>query len=741
MAATEAVTTAARATGSVKDYLRTMWRQFKYYTTHLRASGFVYPSSIGTGQIRLIRFAENRTLWPSIPSLIIETYELGSCPPFCALSYTWGPPESGAAEYTSRDMLPISLNSGRVLIRPNLYSALKQLRTNRHASMHFWIDALCINQADIKEKSDQVNSMDAIYKHEKNTTTIIWLGDETKYTPRALSIVRRSSPAAKQQLVRLLKTQKFGHPDKPSDPAAFQSYGMPPISEEEWEALNDLFSRSWFQRMWVVQELALSNDAEMICGRFSIPWDDVGLVAGFLGTAGFTEGLWRHDPSGSYNATIMGLSCALHLYVIRQGFLGGSDGDEQLYRLINAMDYAAGISGTTASSTLVKLLSATGSFSATDIRDKIFATLGILKQIAVKSGLTIPGDFYADYNLSAAQVFSNFTKVIITETKSLHLITLGGDPDLKQVPDLPSWTPDFSFTRSIPILGPNFHSMRQPDASGCSTSSESGEPDENRKEAKISLDESGKKLGVSGFRLGTVTALGDSLHDVATTSNLDATASMLLQLKPTYPFTDQPRAEALWRTLVRDQNFSVRPAPPDFGRHFRAWIHLIIWKGLVQEFASSDPGFDGLLERYKLIDAIGQTDEAGLFPTATQLHGMLIEFRRVVLEDDPNTVDSSLDAIVDAIAKDDPTPFETVGVQNAMLSKRTFVTDSGYLASGVDTTMKGNEVWIVSGCPTPLILVQVDSTNYKMLGEAYVHGAMFGEAVREQTNWQDISLV
>jgi hypothetical protein len=70
-----------------------------------------------------------------------------------ALSYKWGP------------ILPehqILLSGCRFNIRKNLWQALRQLRRKREERI-LWIDALCINQANVLERNHQVAQMGRIY--------------------------------------------------------------------------------------------------------------------------------------------------------------------------------------------------------------------------------------------------------------------------------------------------------------------------------------------------------------------------------------------------------------------------------------------------------------------------------------------------------------------------------------------------------------------------------------------------
>jgi hypothetical protein len=75
-----------------------------------------------------------------------------------ALSYTWGPP-AGDNESEPRD---INFCQTRTPIRENLFFALCQLRY-QYSVRVLWVDALCIDQQNKLEKSDQVAMMSIIY--------------------------------------------------------------------------------------------------------------------------------------------------------------------------------------------------------------------------------------------------------------------------------------------------------------------------------------------------------------------------------------------------------------------------------------------------------------------------------------------------------------------------------------------------------------------------------------------------
>lgn len=65
-------------------------------------------------------------------------------------------------------------------------------------------------------------------------------------------------------------------------------------------------------------------------------------------------------------------------------------------------------------------------------------------------------------------------------------------------------------------------------------------------------------------------------------------------------------------------------------------------------------------------------------------------------------------------------------------ARRLFATNSARLGLGPGTMEVGDEVWIVESGAMPLIPRPAGSEGeYLLVGEAYVHGIMHGEAVSE----------
>jgi Heterokaryon incompatibility protein (HET) len=161
-----------------------------------------------------------------------------------ALSWRWG-----TAHRTSYINIRKDGRLYRKQVPPDLIVALKALR-HPHQDRYLWVDAVCINQDNYPEKNRQVEMMSIIYGEAKSVC--IWLGEGDKSSCMAFKFIRDE----------VLQLQNF---DDLCDSEQASS---------KWSALLDLMQRPWFSRRWVVQEIALAQDAMLYCGADSIPWKD-----------------------------------------------------------------------------------------------------------------------------------------------------------------------------------------------------------------------------------------------------------------------------------------------------------------------------------------------------------------------------------------------------------------------------------------------------------------------------------
>jgi hypothetical protein len=226
------------------------------------------------------------------PEIQLETYSRDRAPDFDALSYTWG-------EDTSTSV--ILCNKLQLTIRTNLFEAIPLISSSRPPPHRpLWIDAICLNQRDHQEKADHVPLMGSTY--EGAARTLIWLGHTADGSDR----VMESLPA----LTIHLQSQSVDEAERLSTSdsrAVLKHYGLPWSGSRNWAAIQSLFKRPWFYRLWTLQEIVLAQNPIVICGNRCLVWEELpsfvkavhALDLGWLcfGRSGVeSQGPYYHDP-------------------------------------------------------------------------------------------------------------------------------------------------------------------------------------------------------------------------------------------------------------------------------------------------------------------------------------------------------------------------------------------------------------------------------------------------------------
>ena len=102
-----------------------------------------------------------------------------ACPKYRAVSYAWREKE---AQSDSNDRKAVVICNDRPISVPaNLAHLLIRLRLHsQQQSVTLWADSICINQADLGERSEQVSLMKDIFR--RSDGIIIWLGETEEVT-------------------------------------------------------------------------------------------------------------------------------------------------------------------------------------------------------------------------------------------------------------------------------------------------------------------------------------------------------------------------------------------------------------------------------------------------------------------------------------------------------------------------------------------------------------------------------
>jgi Heterokaryon incompatibility protein (HET) len=314
----------------------------------------------------------------------LSPHDLSRSPSYEALSYTWGSP-------TDICPVPIDINGREKFVSTNLEAALRVLRL-RKSPRTLWIDALCINQEDDSEKSRQIPLMGSIFA--SAFQVVIWLGPGDKESNNAMSIIKIISSVADTD-----------H-----------------ITERGWNALENLFSRTWFKRIWVVQEFKRARNPVFQCGHKSFEWDSAGAGLYELWTSGQSINRTHVKFLGEIGKVVSMASTRIHLPT------------------------ESNIGTRQAAGHLVKMLRVYGACQATDPHDKIYGLLGLSDSFSFP-GCNPPA---IEYTKSIEDVYRDWAIFLIETQGTLDLLYIS--QRMEHDSKLPTWVPDWRKARHDLLL-------------------------------------------------------------------------------------------------------------------------------------------------------------------------------------------------------------------------------------------------------------------------------------------------
>jgi hypothetical protein len=256
---------------------------------------------------------------------------------YTALSYTWGAPIFDTKFHFA--------NGTSINITSSLASALKHLCSPTD-SILLWIDQICIDQRNVLEKQKQIPLMGLIYSHATNT--VIWLGDEGGDDPQlAFDILQEVH----------IKLACFDGEIKSDD---FEQLGFPALTAPDWAEVKKIFSRSWFGRLWVIQEAVLSRNLYVKCGKSVVGWDDFSLWCVTMDACGFRTLIEGDAPVAKARS---GLSTIQELLTFRT-YVQSQDTPSSLLEALVMTRYA----------------------TASVAKDKVYGVLGIASPTSSRTG-------------------------------------------------------------------------------------------------------------------------------------------------------------------------------------------------------------------------------------------------------------------------------------------------------------------------------------------------------------------
>ncbi len=614
-----------------------------------------------------------------------------------AVSYVWG-----AAEFT--DLVYCGERPCRVT--PNLLAVLRSLR-DQNKDRLLWIDAICINQSNIDERTHQVSRMRDVYSQAKRV--VIWMdpSDETladsAYHLAGLFFAElrknHQLPSLGSEARTLARNRLVNHP-------WFVKHSKP----------THLFLRNqWFQRVWTFQEAFLAKDAMIFCGRISFPF------APFVASWMFMESLGIKLPlEGAECAKTLFATCAWDL----QTKLNGS------------VETAA------TELRLSTLLRSTYKYRCTDDRDRVF---GLLAMVEGERRLS----YSPDYHLSVCDVYITVAKLLIQDDK--HLQILSDAKRLTQDPQLPSWVPDW---RGVDLMHPLSERARDFKPSYCLHGSFDF-PD------FLLPCQDPRKLRLHGALVGEIAYLYDvrSMLECIRPRDvrMDNWKEMLSKprqffteigesaftLPSIYPQSDEPMLHAFIRTLAADSlpsssrhtAWDVQDIFPWYSDYSSmTWVQAILPLTIDKSALKTSPYAD-------IVGGPNREVVDFLFGSG--------ELTNWNLSDTDSMVRLKIRTIYRRIAAE-----IAQSIVTACRHRTIYVTDKGRLGLCSVDAKVGDKVYDLMGGDVPFVLRQTDTENeFKLIADAYLHGVMDGElwqpmadavgfeSVNGDLSWRSVILV
>ena len=650
-----------------------------------------------TKEIRLLSICESEG-HTALIECDLQTFELGNAPLFDALSYVWGNPDV---------TVEIQFCGSPRLVTENLFGALTRLR-EKGDSEWIWVDALCINQNDTAEKNHQVPLMRHIYRQAKRVLS--WLGQADKDTYFAFSLIERWADAILATFPRL-----ESWPDGKAMREAVKSIERL-FDYEEWAAFATFAKKTYWERVWILQEVTLARHCLLICGRHEILFDKLlwayrAWTTGDLRLVRVAEHL-RPAGEGSQFFSFMNLP-------LEEGEIAKVNAEPSARREFLRLPF---------------MLKRASILSATDGRDKIYGLLGLLDlantQVAV------------DYSSDVVDTYRNTILSLVKATDRLDLLSFAGtwnrssESLTKQT--WPSWVPDFictqvrdlddRFCENSPFYDTMFFHASGETLAHCSIAS-----------SDLGL------LCVRGILCDDISAVAPLFPRAHAKERLHSWLSFTLfhedNLKPKYI----PPQQILFRTIIADHLWRGIESPDFLASHLESDFFrmaagfMVAMRNIFEnrpllhfdemEMDASEPPsqLDPEMRRRLALWLYHDTQQ----DKDDQLQGNQIRVQNFV-NSGPSRGHLHWPQSIDVNDDEDNQShllwFSSVFYRTA--PRCLFVTRTGYLGAGPGTAREGHKIFLPLGCSVPLVIRAVRD-KFQLVADAYVCGMMQGEVFQK----------
>ncbi|GJC89890.1 heterokaryon incompatibility protein 6, OR allele [Colletotrichum liriopes] len=636
-----------------------------------------------------------------------------------ALSYVWGDQD--------QPRRAISVNGGRMEIYESLHDILVSLRANSESVIAsevgercvLWVDAICINQADMAERSAQVPIMDNIYRNARRT--VIWLGPEAEETERVFEMLYHLARDANAT------TPDTGLGDFTDEqatlPITLIQLNKTPLVQSPARELYageskiwDILTCTWWYRSWTLQEILLSTNITLIMGRYNIDWQSLCAAVDH----GLRMRLWSMLASGTFiNPNILPYF-TIRALQRRLGRYKSTDHGSQA-------EHGPGI--------LLTLLEGCRQRESKDPRDKIYAVSGILKNIQRLSSAADAVNrirIDAEYASPVVFVYRMMSQQLILTTGTLDVLGICPRSSRR---GLPSWVTDWSNSASMatPLSRDSLDRPRRTHAARGTFANS----------ARFPAD--AVTLVLQGHEVATVSEISKSIprwdHTKLAETEEETKDQRWARLRAEAAANgdEEPSRFALRMTYLKNSKDDFKSIFTELAQH---WHALIQWERFAARRKPTNPcdlDADAAAVYWKTLCA-GTYDHES--PAATEeLYHKWSRSLDVLRKNESRygSLGYGLHPLAYVVQSWDEGFPEFALYCESVIERRLGWCENGWLALLPEATCKGDKIVLAEGGRVPLVLRPNGDGYNTFVGEAYVHGIMNGEAF-DQSTCHDIKI-
>jgi len=312
---------------------------------------------------------------------------------YIALSYVWGDSTQ------SRDLILIG---HKFKVTANLYEVLAQLQLDSDLSesgLHIRVDAICINQSDIKERASQVKMMARIFF--EALSVIAWVGNPDSDVTLEVGVIKAF-------------LDSVHHTSEEDMQAALVPDQI--IAHSFWVVLSHMMAEPFWNRLWILQEMAVPPSLRFWYGTHSFSIQDLMKMHRLFRQGGLGQKLLYGNLLEPSKLNTMDHA----LYRLRQVRSTDSTGSKTLDDMCHLVNLAT-------------------ESLASDPRDKVYGILSLLPQ-------PISHQIYPNYGPSSTpeEVFINFSRICYQERGMNMRVRMPRKDCNCQRSTLPSWAIDLN---------------------------------------------------------------------------------------------------------------------------------------------------------------------------------------------------------------------------------------------------------------------------------------------------------